>query len=36
VERLKQAPGFDKDQWPDMADAAWARSVNDFYSRPGS
>jgi hypothetical protein len=31
-ERLKNAPGFDKDHWPDMADARWASSVHEFYS----
>lgn len=31
VDRLNSAPGFDNDHWPDMADAAWARDVNDYY-----
>ena len=35
-ERLKQAPGFDKNHWPDMADTRWAANVNDFYARPVS
>jgi len=30
-DRLKNAPGFDKDQWPNMADASWAKSVHDYY-----
>lgn len=30
-ERLKDAPGFDKDHWPDMADQTWARSVHNYY-----
>lgn len=30
-ERLKKAPGFDKDHWPDMADGAWARDINAYY-----
>ncbi|MCA1245362.1 PRC-barrel domain-containing protein [Massilia sp. MS-15] len=30
-ERLKQAPGFDKDAWPDMGDVGWASSVHGFY-----
>ena len=30
-ERLENAPGFDKDQWPDMADATWARGIHAFY-----
>ena len=30
-ERLENAPGFDKDDWPDMADSTWVKSINDFY-----
>ena len=30
-ERLEQAPGFDKDNWPDMADPTWANSVHSYY-----
>lgn len=30
---LTAAPGFDKDDWPDMADAAWPRQVDDYYRR---
>jgi sporulation protein YlmC with PRC-barrel domain len=30
-ERLKNAPGFDKGAWPDMADVAWATEVHTFY-----
>jgi sporulation protein YlmC with PRC-barrel domain len=30
-EKLKNAPGFDKDHWPSMADPAWATSVHSFY-----
>ena len=30
-ERLKDAPGFDNDHWPDMADATWGRSVHAHY-----
>jgi hypothetical protein len=29
--RLENAPGFDKDHWPDMADAAWAKSIHTYY-----
>ena len=29
--RLQNAPGFDKHQWPDMADPAWERDVHRFY-----
>jgi sporulation protein YlmC with PRC-barrel domain len=30
-DRLKQAPGFNKDAWPDMSDVAWASQVHTFY-----
>jgi sporulation protein YlmC with PRC-barrel domain len=30
-ERLKQAPGFDKDHWPTMADQTWARQIHSYY-----
>ncbi|WP_288378986.1 PRC-barrel domain-containing protein [uncultured Massilia sp.] len=30
-ERLKGAPGFDKDAWPDMSDASWASGIHSFY-----
>jgi sporulation protein YlmC with PRC-barrel domain len=30
-ERLKSAPGFDKDDWPDMADQSWSRDVHAYY-----
>ncbi|ARU31508.1 photosystem reaction center subunit H [Sulfuriferula sp. AH1] len=30
-ERLKNAPGFDKDDWPDMVDQTWSTSVHSFY-----
>jgi sporulation protein YlmC with PRC-barrel domain len=30
-EKLKNAPGFDKDHWPSMADPTWATSVHTFY-----
>lgn len=29
--RLKDAPGFDKDQWPDMADPSWASEIHCYY-----
>jgi hypothetical protein len=31
ADRLKNAPGFDKDQWPNMADASWAQSIHSYY-----
>lgn len=34
-ERLKNAPGFDKDNWPSMADATWATDIHSYYgTRP--
>ncbi|WP_292931951.1 PRC-barrel domain-containing protein [Noviherbaspirillum sp.] len=34
-DRLKNAPGFDKDHWPSMADTTWANEVHSYYnSRP--
>jgi len=30
-DRLKNAPGFDRDKWPDMADAAWGAQVHRHY-----
>lgn len=30
-ERLKDAPGFDKDDWPDMADTTWEKGIHDYY-----
>ena len=30
-ERLKEAPGFDKDAWPDMADTTWIKDVHAYY-----
>ena len=31
-DRLKNAPGFDKDHWPDIADLAWQRELSGFYN----
>ena len=33
-DRLKDAPGFDKNNWPSMADKAWASGVHRFYGTP--
>jgi sporulation protein YlmC with PRC-barrel domain len=30
-DRLKDAPGFDKDHWPNMADQAWAKEIHSYY-----
>lgn len=34
-EKLENAPGFDKDNWPNMADVNWANKVNSFYGVAG-
>lgn len=34
-EKLKNAPGFDKDHWPTMADPQWASEVHDYYGQRG-
>src|SRR5215470_330503 len=30
-EKLKNAPGFDKDRWPDLSDRAFGSTVYTFY-----
>jgi hypothetical protein len=30
-EKIKNAPGFDKDNWPDMADKEWGGQVFKYY-----
>lgn len=30
-EQLKDAPGFDKDAWPSMADQRWAEQIHAYY-----
>ena len=30
-EKLKSAPGFDKDNWPSMADTSWRTEVHAYY-----
>ena len=30
-ERLKSAPGFDKDNWPNMADPTWQDTIHSYY-----
>jgi sporulation protein YlmC with PRC-barrel domain len=30
---LENAPGFDKDNWPDMADQAWGTQIYSHYGR---
>ncbi len=31
-EKLKDSEGFDKDNWPDMADERWGKRIQDYYS----
>jgi len=31
-ERLRAAPGFDKEHWPSMADQRWAVELHEYYS----
>ncbi len=33
-ERFENAPGFDSDDWPNMADPSWNDRINSFYSQP--
>lgn len=30
-DRLKDAPGFDKDHWPNFADPTFGRTLSDYY-----
>ena len=30
-DRLENAPGFDKDHWPSMADSNWANEIHAYY-----
>ncbi len=33
-DRLKSAPGFDKNHWPDMADQSWQKEISNYYQAP--
>ena len=36
-DRLTEAPGFDRNHWPNMADQSWAGEIHSFYgTRPYS
>lgn len=36
-DRLENAPGFDADNWPDMADPAWTDGIHSYYgTTPGA
>lgn len=30
-DRLENAPGFNKDKWPNMADQTWASEIHSYY-----
>lgn len=30
-DRLESAPGFDSDNWPNMADSEWASGIHSYY-----
>jgi len=30
-DRLNDAPGFDKDKWPNMADQSWVKEIHAYY-----
>ena len=31
-DRLKNAPGFDKNHWPDMGDKSWENQMHSYYA----
>ena len=33
-QRLEHAPGFDKDNWPDMANPSWGTTVSSYWRVP--
>jgi hypothetical protein len=32
-ERFKDAPGFDSDKWPNMADRTWSDGIHNYYGQ---
>jgi sporulation protein YlmC with PRC-barrel domain len=32
-DRMQNAPGFDKDNWPNMADTQWGQTVHSYYDQ---
>ncbi len=34
-ETLRNAPGFDKDNWPNMADSRWSTEIYNYYGQRG-
>jgi sporulation protein YlmC with PRC-barrel domain len=35
IEKIKNAPGFDTEHWPNMADETWIASIHSFYDMEG-
>ncbi|GAA4032984.1 PRC-barrel domain-containing protein [Actimicrobium antarcticum] len=35
-EKLENAPGFDNDEWPDMADPGWINQIETYYGAPST
>src|SRR5690349_3632051 len=33
ADRIKSEPGFNKDNWPSMADVSWGTSLHQYYNR---
>jgi predicted transcriptional regulator len=33
-DKLERAPGFDKDNWPEMADRRWGSDIHSYYGYP--
>ena len=33
-DRFENAPGFNSDSWPNMADQSWVNSINTYYQNP--
>jgi len=34
--RMEKAPGFDKDNWPDVRSASWRKVIDTFYGTPST
>jgi sporulation protein YlmC with PRC-barrel domain len=34
-DKLKNAPGFDKTDWPNMSEPRWRREIHTHYGQPG-
>ncbi|MGZ8289154.1 MAG: PRC-barrel domain-containing protein [Telluria sp.] len=35
-DRIENAPGFDTDNWPDMAETQWANQIHSYYGTSGA